>query len=62
MDRESAEDVEKAHMEMKKFQYQYMDGDDLVVMDMKSFEQFNFNKKLGHSAFRAVTVGAQYSF
>ncbi len=25
-------------------------------------EQFHFNKKRGHSAFRAVTVGVQYSF
>ena len=42
----SSEDVEKAHLEIKKFQYQYMDKDDLVVMDMSSFEQFNFNKEL----------------
>lgn len=42
----SSEDVEKAHLEHKNFQYQYMDGDDLVVMDMQSFEQLNFNKEL----------------
>lgn len=47
----SSEDVEKAHMEMKKYQYQYMDGDDLMVMDMKSFEQLNFNKELLGDAF-----------
>ena len=43
---QSSEDVEKAHLEMKKFQYQYMDGDDLVVMDMENFESLNFNKEL----------------
>jgi elongation factor P len=42
----SSEDVEKAHMEIKKFQYQYMDGNDLVVMDMQNFEQLNFSKEL----------------
>ena len=42
----SSEDIEKAHLEHKKFQYQYMDGDDLVVMDMGNFEQLNFNKEL----------------
>ena len=42
----SSEDIEKAHMEFKNFQYQYMDGDDLVVMDMENFEQLNFNKEL----------------
>jgi elongation factor P len=42
----SSEDIEKAHIEVKKFQYQYMDQDDLVVMDMSSFEQLNFNKNL----------------
>jgi elongation factor P len=42
----SSEDIEKAHIESKKYQYQYMDGDDLVVMDMKNFESFNFNKEL----------------
>lgn len=42
----SSDDIEKAHLEFKKFQYQYMDGDDLVVMDMESFEQHNFNKEL----------------
>ncbi|MFT6106989.1 MAG: elongation factor P [Rickettsiales bacterium] len=42
----SSDDIEKAHLETNKFQYQYMDGDDLVVMDMESFEQLNFNKAL----------------
>lgn len=42
----SSEDVEKAHMEIKKFQYQYMDQNDLVAMDMETFEQVNFAKEL----------------
>ena len=39
-------EVEKAHLESKKYQYQYMDKDDLIVMDMETFEQFNFDKDL----------------
>lgn len=42
----SSEDVEVAYVEQKHFQYQYMDQDDLVAMDMTSFEQFNFHKDL----------------
>jgi elongation factor P len=42
----STENIEKAHLESKKFQYQYMDGTDLVVMDMKTFESFNFSQDL----------------
>ncbi len=47
----SSEDVEKAHLEIRKFQYQYMDGDDLMVMDMQSFESLNFSKELLGDAF-----------
>lgn len=43
---QSSEDVEKAHLESKNYQYQYMDQNDLVVMDMETFEQFNFHKDL----------------
>lgn len=42
----STENVEKSHLETKKYQYQYMDKDELVVMDMESFEQFSFSKDL----------------
>lgn len=42
----SSEDVEVAFSETKKFQYQYMDGEDLVAMDLESFETQNFNKEL----------------
>lgn len=46
----SSEDVEIAYVENKKFQYQYMDQEDLVAMDLESFEQQNFNKKLAGDA------------
>lgn len=42
----SSENIEKAHLESKKYQYQYADKDEIVVMDMETFEQFNFSKKL----------------
>ncbi|MSP33658.1 MAG: elongation factor P [Rickettsiales bacterium] len=42
----SSEDVEVAFVEFKHFQYQYMDQDELVAMDMESFEQLNFDKAL----------------
>ena len=42
----STDSIEKAHLESKKYQYQYMDQNDLVVMDMESFEQFHFSKDL----------------
>ncbi|MDA0902688.1 MAG: elongation factor P [Proteobacteria bacterium] len=42
----SSENIEKAHLEGKKYQYQYMDRDELVVMDMESFEQLNFHQDL----------------
>ena len=42
----SSEDIEKAHTETRKFQYQYMDGDDLVVMDLEDYNQLHFNKDL----------------
>ncbi|MFT4718716.1 MAG: elongation factor P [Rickettsiales bacterium] len=45
----STENINKAHLESKKFQYQYMDATDLVVMDMKSFDSFNFDQNLLHN-------------
>lgn len=42
----SSEDVEVAYVEHKHFQYQYMDQDELVAMDLESFEQVNFAKNL----------------
>jgi elongation factor P len=43
---QSSENIDKAHLETHKYQYQYMDQSDLVVMDMETFEQLNFNKEL----------------
>jgi elongation factor P len=42
----SSEDVEIAYVEQKNFQFQYFDQDDLVAMDMESFETFQLNKNL----------------
>ncbi len=42
----SSEDVDVAYVEMKKYQYQYMDGEEVVAMDMEGFEQQNFSKNL----------------
>ena len=42
----SSEDVDVAYVEQKHYQYQYMDQDDLVAMDMTTFEQFNLHKDL----------------
>ncbi len=48
----SSEDVEVAFTEIKKFQYQYMDGDEIVAMDNESYEQQNFAKKLAGDAIK----------
>lgn len=42
----SSEDVERAYLEQKPMQFQYHDRDEIVVMDMETFEQFNFSKDL----------------
>lgn len=42
----SSEDVEVAFVEHKNFQYQYMDQDEIVAMDLENFEQHNFAKQL----------------
>lgn len=42
----SSEDVEVAFVEQKKFQFQYFDQEEIVAMDMESFETFNFDKEL----------------
>jgi len=42
----SSEDVEVAYVEQKNFQFQYFDQDDLVAMDMESFETINIAKNL----------------
>lgn len=42
----SSDDVEKAFMEDKEYQYQYDEGDTIAVMDNETFEQESFDKKL----------------
>jgi elongation factor P len=42
----SSEDVDVAYVEQKNYQFQYFDQDELVAMDMESFETFNLSKQL----------------
>lgn len=42
----SSEDVDLAFVEQKNFQFQYFDRDELVAMDMESFETINLKKSL----------------
>ena len=42
----TTDDVEKANMEDKPYQYQYMDGDNLALMDMDTYEQISLSKDL----------------
>lgn len=42
----SSDYVEKASLEQKKHQYLYSEGDNLVLMDMESYEQIQVNKDI----------------
>lgn len=42
----SSQDVEVAYVEMKKFQFQYFDQDEIVAMDLENYETINFKKEL----------------
>ncbi len=42
----SSEDVDVAYVEQKNYQFQYFDQNEIAVMDMESFESFNFDKEL----------------
>ncbi len=42
----SSEDVDVAYVEQKNYQFQYFDQEDIVAMDMETFESFNLNKEL----------------
>ncbi|MDD2840470.1 MAG: elongation factor P [Rickettsiales bacterium] len=42
----TTDDVEKANLEDKSYQYQYMDGDNLSLMDMDNYEQILMDKIL----------------
>jgi len=55
----SSEDVDVAYVEQKHYQYQYMDKDELVAMDMESFEQFNLHKNLVGDALPFLQEGME---
>ncbi len=42
----SSESVEKAHLETASYQFLYIDGDDIAVMDNTSFEQMSIPKEM----------------
>lgn len=42
----SSEDIEKAHLDETEYQYLYTEGDDLVLMDLNSYEQVHVNKEI----------------
>jgi elongation factor P len=46
----STKDVEIAFVEKKSFQYQYIDREDIMVMDMEDFEQVSLTKTLLESS------------
>jgi len=51
----STVDVDIAYVETKSFQFQYFDQDNLMAMDMESFESFEFNKSLVGDALPFLT-------
>ncbi len=53
----SSEDVEIAYTENKKYQFQYMDRDELAVMDMENYEQQTFHKDLVGDALPFLSEG-----
>lgn len=53
----TTEDVEKINMEDKPYQYQYMDGDNLALMDMNTYEQLSLGKDLVGDAFPFLQDG-----
>ena len=53
----SSEDVEVAFVEQKNMQFQYFDQEEIVAMDMESFESFNFSKNIVGEAFPFLTEG-----
>ncbi len=57
----SSEDVDVAFVEIKKYQFQYFDQDELSAMDMESFESINFSKELVGEALPFLTEGMDIS-
>ena len=47
----TTDSVEKVEVTEKKFQFQYMDGEDLVLMDNETYDQISLNKSLVGDAF-----------
>lgn len=42
----SSDYVERAQLEQREFQYLYMEGDNLVLMDLQNFEQMHVSKNI----------------
>ena len=42
----SSESVEKVRLDVKTYQYLYLDGNDLTLMDNETFEQISVNKEI----------------
>lgn len=53
----TTDNVEKANMEDKSYQFQYMDGDNLALMDMETYEQISLTKNLVGDAFPFLQDG-----
>ncbi|MBL6665054.1 MAG: elongation factor P [Rickettsiales bacterium] len=53
----SSEDIDVAYTETKTFQFQYFDQDNLVAMDMESFETVDFEQTLVGEALPFLTEG-----
>jgi elongation factor P len=51
----SSEDVEVAFVEQKNMQFQYFDQQEIVAMDMETFETFNFSSDLVGEALPFLT-------
>jgi elongation factor P len=57
----SPEEVERVILEETKYQYQYQDGEDLVFMDVNTYETQNFNKSLLGNRIAYLTDGMEVS-
>lgn len=55
----SADSVEKARLDEKKYQYLYEDGDNLVVMDNDSYEQVTVSKELAGDSINFLQDGME---
>lgn len=57
----TTDDVEQANLEEKSYQFQYMDGDNLSLMDMETYDQVLLNKNLVGDAFAFLQEGMDIS-